>query len=330
MRAAPAAGRGGRRGAPAAAVALLLALGAGACAQVDVPESLPEPTTTTAPPVEAPPPEPDCGNPAASLRPDGPAGTDVPAGSYMADIRERGRLRVGVDVGTLRLSSVDPLTGEFTGFDVDIAREVAAALFDDPDAVQFIGIPSSERENVLRDGDVDLVASSFTATCSRRQRVSFSSEYFRAGQRVLVRDDDPAGSLADLGERGAEVCVSAGSTAIANIQNQPEPHPEIVPAPQRADCLVRLQRGEADAMVTDDAILAGMAAQDPSLRIVGERLSTEPYALGLPPGHREWVRYVNAVLDDVRSSGRWEQLYAEHLADVLGPSSGPPAPVYED
>jgi polar amino acid transport system substrate-binding protein len=315
------------------ALSIALLATASACASVDVPDSLPGPTTSTTAPVQPPEAEPDCGDRTASLRPTGPAGTDVAASSTMATIRQRGRLRVGVDVGTLRLSSVDPLTGDFVGFDVDIAREVARALFGDAnldDRVQFVGIPSSERISVLQDGTVDLVADSFTVTCGRREEISFSSEYFRAGQRVLVRLDDPAESIADLAGSGRNVCVSAGSTAIATIQRLPEPRPEIVTAPQRADCLVRLQQGETDGVVTDDAILAGMAAQDPSLHIIGDRLSTEPYALGLPPDQPDWVRYVNAVLEDVRDSGRWDQLYQQHLADVLGASAGPPAPVYED
>jgi polar amino acid transport system substrate-binding protein len=315
---------------PLALVIALLATAsaASACASVDVPESLPGTSSSTTIAVEPPDPEPDCGDRTASLRPTGPATTDVAANSTMATIRERGRLRVGVDVGTLRLSSVDPLTGDFVGFDVDIAREVASALFGDPDRVQFVGIPSSERVPVLQEGDVDLVASSFTVTCTRRQDISFSTEYFRAGQRVLVRLDDPAESIADLADR--PVCVSEGSTAIANIQALPEPHPTIEPAPQRADCLVRLQQGRTDGIVTDDAILAGMAAQDPGLHIIGDPISAEPYALGLPPDRPDWVRYVNAVLEDVRDSGRWDQLYRQHLADVLGASPGPPAPVYED
>jgi polar amino acid transport system substrate-binding protein len=321
----------GRRATTATAVLIALLAAASACASVDVPDSLPGPTSSTTAPVQPPEAEPDCGDRTASLRPTGPAGTNVPANSTMASIRQRGRLRVGVDVGTLRLSSVDPLTGDFVGFDVDIAREVARALFGGgnlDDRVQFIGIPSSDRISVLQDGTVDLVADSFTVTCGRREDISFSSEYFRAGQRVLVRRDDPAESIADLA--GRPVCVSAGSTAIATIQRLPEPRPEIVPAPQRADCLVRLQEGDTDALVTDDAILAGMAAQDPSLHIVGDPLSAEPYALGLPQDQPDWVRYVNAVLEDVRDSGRWDQLYQEHLADVLGASPGPPAPVYED
>jgi len=309
-----------------------------ACAGVDVPESLPEPTTpTTAAP--APTQAQSCDPLTASLRPGGPATSSPPGGSYMAEIQARGRLRVGVDVGTLQLSAVDPLTGQFEGFDVDIARAVADALRVD---VEFVGIPSSDRVAALTDGpvQVDLVASAFTITCARREDIDFSTEYLHAGQRVLVRSDNPvaraanpAEALQQLGTDDATVCASAGSTAIDNIHNLGlSPEPEIAPAPQRADCLVRLQQGQTDALVTDDAILAGMAAQDPTLAIVrsGEPLSNEPYGLGLPPEHPEWVRYVNAVLEDLRASGRWQSLYDEWLAPRLGASGGPPQPVYED
>jgi polar amino acid transport system substrate-binding protein len=320
-----------------AVAAVLVLAGLGACASVDVPESLPGATTSTTEAPAATDAPPDCGNPVASLRPSGPATSNPPAGGYMAEIKQRGRLRAGVDVGTLQLSSVDPLTGEFEGFDVDIAREVANALGVD---IQFVGIPSSDRVAAVTEGRVDLVASAFTVNCARRAEIEFSTEYFHAGQRVLVRSDNPVlrasspqQALQQLGEAGATICASAGSTAIDNINALGlDPAPTIDPAPQRADCLVRLQRGQTDAIVTDDAILAGMAAQDPSLGIVtnGQPLSDEPYGVGLPTDHPEWVRYVNAMLDDVRSSGRWEQLYNRWLGPLLGASAGPPAPVYRD
>jgi polar amino acid transport system substrate-binding protein len=319
-----------------AAGAAVAVAAAGACVQADVPESLPGPTTSTTEEAAPPEPEPDCGNPVASLRPTGPATTAVPSDSYMAEIRARGQLRVGVDVATLRLSSIDPLTGDFEGFDVDIAREVAAALLGDPDAVAFVGIPSSERVSVLVDEpvdgpvaeQVDLVASAFTPTCTRRVDIEFSTNYYTSTQDVLLRDDDPAASVADLA--GRRICASAGTTTLANIAELPDPAPVPVPAAERADCLVRLQQGEVDGMSTNDTILAGFLAQDPNLRILDADLSTEPTALGLPQGHPEWVRYVNAVLDEVRTSGRWDQLYDQWLADLLGPSPGPPAPTYLD
>jgi polar amino acid transport system substrate-binding protein len=321
---------------PARRTPVALALGAaltavvvaGACVRADVPESLPGPTTTTTEAAAPPEPEPDCGDPVASLRPTGPATTAVAPDSYMAEIQARGTLRVGVDVATLQLSSVDPLTGEFEGFDVDIAREVAAALLGDPDAITFVGIPSSDRVPVLVDGTVDLVADAFTPTCSRREEIEFSTDYYTSAQDVLLRDDDPAATIADLA--GRRICASAGSTTLANIAELPDPAPEAVPAAERADCLVLLQQGEVDGMSTNDTILAGFNAQDPNLRILGVSLSTEPTALGLPPGHPEWVRYVNAVLDDVRTSGRWMALYDQWLALLLGPIEGPPPPTYVD
>ena len=299
----------------------------GGCVQADVPPALDGPTTETTE-APAPVPEPDCGDPVASLRPTGPATADVPAGSYMAEIKAREHLRVGVDTGTLRLSSIDPLTGDFEGFDVEIAREVAIALFGDPNAITYIGIPSSDRVQALVEGQVDLVASAFTPTCSRREEIAFSTDYYTSTQDVLLRDDDEAETVTDLA--GRRICASAGTTTLANIAELPEPAPVPVPAAERADCLVMLQQGEVDGMSTNDTILAGFNAQDPNLRILDANLSSEPTALGLPQGHDEWVRYVNAVLDDVRTSGRWMQHYEAWLADLLPGVEGPPAPTYVD
>lgn len=304
-----------------------LAVG-GACVQADVPPELTGPTTVTTEEPAPPEPEPDCGNPVASLRPTGPATTDVPPGSYMAEIRARGHLRVGVDTATLRLSSIDPLTNEFEGFDVEMAREVAAALFGEPDAIAFVGIASKDRVTVLEEGQVDLVASAFTPTCTRRQTIEFSTDYFTSTQDVLLRGDNDAETIADLA--GARICASANTTTLANIAELPEPAPIAVPAAERADCLVMLQQGEVDGMSTNDTILAGFNAQDPNLHMLDANLSSEPTALGLPQGHDEWVRYVNAVLDDVRTSGAWVQHYEDWLADVLPGIAGPPAPTYRD
>jgi polar amino acid transport system substrate-binding protein len=310
----------------AVVAACVVTAGAAACVQADVPESLPGPTSTTTT-TAAPTAEPACGNPEASLRPAGPATPVVPSGSTMAEIQGRGLVRVGVDTATLRLSSVDPLTGEFEGFDVDIAREVAAALFGDPGRIHFVGIPSSDRVQALVDDRVDMVADVFTPTCSRREEIDFSTNYYTSPQVVLVRDDDPAQTTADLA--GHRICGSAGSTTLARVAEQ-LPEVEAVPAAERADCLVKLQQGEVDGMSTNDTILVGFAAQDPNLRFLSGSLFEEPTAIGLPLGREDWVRYVNAVLDQVRTSGRWTELYNMHLADLLGPTAGPPAPVYLD
>ena len=86
-------------------------------------------------------------------------------------------------------------------------------------------------------------------------------------------------------------------------------------------------------MSTNDTILVGFSAQDPNLRFLEGDLFVEPTAIGVPLGQEDMVRYVNAVLDQVRTSGRWVELYDLWLADLLGaldPGEGPPAPVYVD
>jgi polar amino acid transport system substrate-binding protein len=299
---------------------------------IDVPPDLPGPTTST---TAAPPPSTapiDCGNPVASLRPTGPSTTDVAPGSYMEAIKAQGRLRVGVSPTTLLFSAVKPDTGEFQGFDDDIAREVATALFGDPAKVEFVAIPQTDRIPSLVEGRVDMVASTFSINCARRQDIAFSTEYFTSGQRLLVPKEVTATRLDELGP-DARVCAASGSTSLDVMRSQPVP-PKVVPAASHAECLSLLQQGQIDAVSTDDTILAGMVVQDPNVEIRGGRMTEEHYGLGLPPGHDDWVRYVNGVLENVRSSGRWGEIYNQWLLgpmETINPTTpAPPPAVYAD
>jgi polar amino acid transport system substrate-binding protein len=330
-----ASGRSGR--AVVAGVAgVVLALLASACASTSIPESLPGPvTTTTAPPPPASvPQDPACtdGNVIQSLRPDAAAEEaldtrDFPAGSYMSAIRERGRLRVGVDTSTILFSSVNPQTGQVEGFDVEIAREMAAALFGAGDAIEFVAIPYSARVDALAEGTVDMVVDTFTINCVREDRIDFSTQYFTSSQKLLVRIDDLSTGIEDFGNR--PVCAAAGSTSADNLRALPAPAPRVVEVTEQADCLVLLQQGQVEGISTDDTILAGMQAQDPNVRIVGDAFSAEPYGIGLPPNHPEYVRFVNAALEQVRSSGRWTELYDAWLSALPG-TNQPPSAAYED
>ena len=76
-------------------------------------------------------------------------------------------------------------------------------------------------------------------------------------------------------------------------------------------------------------MLAGDAAQDPYARVIqGERFSDEPYGLGIAEATPEFVRFVNAVLEQIKADGRWKASYNKWLAAALGPAPVPPKPVY--
>ena len=312
---------------------LLLAAMVCGCAHSEDPPVLPTPTL--APPTPAGmtelPPEPvrppgtdddDCDR-TASLRPfDNPAEADA----AVASIRERGRLLVGLDIGSNLFSFRDPITGRISGFDVDIAGEVARDIFGDPGAVEYRILSSADRVVALQNNTVDIVVKTMTITCERRREVNFSTVYFTGFQRILApRNSDIAGP-ADL--PGKRVCVAQGTTSLAKVR-EIDPPPVIVAVVTWADCLVALQQNEVDAVSTDDAILAGLVAQDPYLNIVGPNMAEQPYGIGLNLAKTDLVRFVNGTLERIRTDGTWNTLYRRWLT-VLGPAPTPPEPRYVD
>jgi polar amino acid transport system substrate-binding protein len=311
-----------------AALVAALVVGCGATAPVaestvDVPAPSPAgaAVATSAP---APPAAQSCDTRSLAPGVQPPRG-QVPPGSTMAAIQARGRLVVGVDQNTYLFGFRNPFTGALEGFDIDIAREVARDLFGDPDRITYQVLTSAQRIPALQAGDVDLVVRTMTVTCDRLQQVGFSGVYYQAAQRVLARTDTGITGASTLG--GKRVCATQGSTSISTLLALPSA-PQVVSVADWTDCLVLVQQGQADAVSTDDSILAGLKTQDPYLQVVGDALSPEPYGIGVKLESTDLQRYVNGVLDRVRADGTWAGIYARWLSS-LGPTPAPPAAAYK-
>jgi polar amino acid transport system substrate-binding protein len=290
--------------------------------------TLPPPTPVGMEQLSAKPPLPpddsgqDC-DATASLR---PFPTKAEADAAVADIRARGRLIVGLDIGSNLFSFRDPITGEITGFDVDIAGEIARDIFGAPSHVEYRILSSDERITALQHSEVDIVVKTMTITCDRRKQVNFSTVYLDASQRILASRDSPIAKVADLS--GKRVCVARGTTSLHRIR-QIDPPPVIVSVVNWADCLVAMQQREIDAVSTDDSILAGLVEEDPYLHIVGPNMATQPYGIGINLDNTGLVRFVNGTLERIRRDGTWNTLYRKWLT-VLGPAPAPPVPRYVD
>ena len=291
-----------------------------ALAALGVQASSPSPSSTSAK-------GPRC-NVDASLRPPAamPAPGAMPAGSDMAAIRRRGHLLVGVDQNTRLLAYWNPLTKRFTGFEIDIAHELARAIFGNPNAVEFRALTTDERIPAVQSGEVDLSIDAITITCARKQQVDFSTVYFLARQRLLVRRDSPLSSARDLA--GHRVCATEGSTSLETIEHAA---PRAIPdgVPQRTDCLVALEEGWVPAVTSDDAILLGFKSQDPLTKIVGPSLAPEPYGIAINKRHPDLVRFVNGVLAKLRRDGDWRRLYAKWFGPLTHISPSPPTASYD-
>ncbi|MBL1074277.1 glutamate ABC transporter substrate-binding protein [Nocardia sp. 2] len=260
----------------------------------------------------------------ASLRPGAqPSPGNMPAGSTMATIVASGKVRIGVDQNLYPMGYRDPATGQIAGFDIDIAREIARDLFGDPNKIEMHPIESAQRIPALTSGQVDLVVQTLSATCERAREISFSTTYFAATQRILAVKGSGIASSADLA--GKTVCELPRTTTLDTVLQLPS-RPTIITMNNWLDCLTALQQGQVDAVSTDTPILAGLIAQDPNLELVGETLAVDDFAVGIPKQATDLVRFVNGVLDRIRSDGTWQRLYNARL-NILGPAS-PPAPKY--
>ena len=322
-----------RRSARLAGAALTAVLALGGCGHPPPP---PAPSVLTlAPPTPAGmeqlspepprPPNPDdqgC-DATASLR---PFADRAEADAAVAKIRQRGRLIVGLDIGSNLFSFRDPITGEITGFDVDIAGEVARDIFGNPSRVEYRILASAERIAALQKSEVDIVVKTMSITCGRRKLVNFSTVYLVANQRLLLPRDSTIRQASDLS--GKRVCVAQGTTSLRRIR-QIAPPPLIISVVNWADCLVAMQQRQVDAVSTDDSILAGLMAQDPYLHIVGPSMDEEPYGIGVSLDNTGLVRFVNGTLERIRRDGTWNALYRKWLT-VLGPAPQPPIPRYTD
>jgi polar amino acid transport system substrate-binding protein len=269
--------------------------------------------------------ETDCDREASLLPGPLPPSGAMPTGSTMASIAERGRLVVGVDQNTYLFGYRNPDTGVVEGFDVDIAREIARAIFGDPGRVDLRVVDAEQRESALATGQVDLIVRTYSVTCERKKTVDFSTVYYYASQRILTVKGSGIHSATDLGDK--RVCAVYGTTSLPRLLAL-KPAPEVIGAYNWTDCMLMLQQGQIDAISTDDAVLSGLAKQDPNVEIVGPSMGTEPYGIGISKGHEDLVRFVNGVLDRLRADGTWEHLYDKWLLS-LAPSPGPPPARYQ-
>ena len=243
--------------------------------------------------------------------------------SYMSKLQTNGKIRVGTQEDNTPFSVKIPTTSKWEGFDVDVARELAKAIFGsaaDPDAfIEYVPVVSATRIPSLTDGKADVIIKTFTITEERKQQIDFSDVYFITGQRILVKKDNTTiKEAADLA--GKTVCAQKGSTSEQNMTKATDGKAKPLLLDSYPACLLALQQGQADAVSTDETILFGLVKQDPNTKIVGKPFSDEPYGIGMKKdsgGDRKgFVAFMNTWVGQLISSGTWAKLYEKHITPV--------------
>lgn len=259
--------------------------------------------------------------PAASL----PRPMAMPDGSTMKKIQDRGRLIVGVSQDKYAIGFLNPLTNELEGFDIEMAKAMAKAIFGNENKLQIVAVSSAERIPLIKAGKVDMVISTFTINAKRKEEINFSEVYYMSGQKILVHKDSAAKSIADLS--GQRVCAPKGSTSAKNILTA-NPAAKLVETVEFTDCLVLFQMRQVEAISTDDVILAGLAKQDPFAKVIGSGFTAEPYGIGMSKDQPDLVRFANGVLVQMKSDGTWKRIYDKWFGSMG--AAEPPRGTYVD
>ncbi|MGK5627675.1 glutamate ABC transporter substrate-binding protein [Streptomyces sp. URMC 123] len=236
----------------------------------------------------------------------------------------RGRLVVGAKEDQPYLGEKDPASGAYSGFDIEIARMLAASLGFDPAGIEFRTIASANRETALQNGQIDYYVGTYTINDMRKRLVGFAGPYYMAGQSLLVRaDEKDINGPRDLD--GRKVCSAAGSTPLQRIQRE-YPRARAVAYDSYSVCVDNLLAYQVDAVTTDDTILMGYAAKVPEeLKVVGTPFSQEPYGIGVPRSDNALRLALDDALEAHQRNGDWTKAYDATLGLSGVPAPRPPA-----
>jgi len=224
----------------------------------------------------------------------------------LEDVKVRGYLNCGVNPGLVGFASPNEV-GEWVGFDVDLCRAVALAVFGRADAVKFVPLESKERFNALSSNQIDVLSRNSTWTFSRDVglRLDFVGVSYYDGQGFLISKDADIQSALDLG--GARICVEANTTTELNLSDYFQAR-KIKYLPVRIenplDGKTRYLAGECDVYTADASALAATRAtfERPSNHLIlPEVISKEPLGPVVRHGDNQWADIVrwtlNALID---------------------------------
>ncbi|MFF8598328.1 glutamate ABC transporter substrate-binding protein [Streptomyces sp. NPDC015232] len=252
------------------------------------------------------------------------SGFSLPDSATWNRAKKRGRLVVGVKEDQPYMGEKDPASGTYSGFDIEIARMMAASLGFDPAGITFRTIASANRETALQNGQIDYYVGTYTINDKRKKLVGFAGPYYQAGQSLLVRtDEDDIHGPADLA--GKRVCSAAGSTPYQRIQKD-YPRAELVAYDTYSVCVDNLLTYQVDAVTTDDTILMGYAAKVPDeLKLAGKPFSKEPYGIGVPRSDTALRFALDDAIAAHEKNGDWKKAYDVTLGLSGVPAPAPPA-----
>jgi putative glutamine transport system substrate-binding protein len=231
----------------------------------------------------------------------------------LAQIKEDKKIVFGVKYDTRLFGLKNPSTGKVEGFDIDLSKALAEEMFGKEVVPEYKEVTSKTRVGLLNNGKIDAVVATMTINEERKKEVDFTDVYFDAGQSLLVKKGSEIQGIEDL-TKDTTVLAVKGSTSAINIREK-APDAKILEFENYAEAFSALKAEKGDALTTDDAILYGMAEEDPSFELVGGTFTEEPYGIAVKKGNAELVEELNKALQSLKDSGKYDEIKAKWIKE---------------
>lgn len=249
----------------------------------------------------------------------------VSANKWASKIKQAGSLRLGGTQTSNLFSLLNEKDSKLRGFDAGVAQLLTRYILGDGSKFQFTQVTSSTREQVLVNGQVDVVLATYSITPARAEKIAFAGPYYASQAGVLVKSTNQAvQSYNDLA--GKRTATQAGSTGPA-ILAQFAPKAVVQEFQTHQEAVDALRQGRVEAYVTDYTLLLNVLSQGTGdARLAGAPFGAQdPYGIGLPKDS-DGVAFVNAFLKKIQADGTWAKLWTISIGQRTGSTAVPTPP----
>lgn len=226
----------------------------------------------------------------------------------LAEIKSSGVIKIGIREDVPPIQYRDK-KGELVGIDPDLGQALARALGVKPDWTILAG--PKFREELLLQGKVDVVISSFSITRERLEVIAFSNPYFTTGLAIMIKAGDQTRIRSYKDLAGQTVTATRGSTG-EKLISELVPDANFFVVTAIPETYAALKSGKADALINDKVFLDHYAAQNPDLYVLDGTLSADQYGIGVNKADQDLLEYINDFLTKLKADGKLAQLIGRY------------------
>lgn len=220
--------------------------------------------------------------------------------------KDRGMFIVGVSSDSEPFGFLNS-ENKYDGYDVDIAKKIALSVFGKEDAIEFVDIPNGKSISAVSSSKVDFLIDAMTITPQRQITIAFSEPYYTTGQAIMVKQNSPIHTVKDLNRRKVIVLLN---TTSEHTPRKLAPAAILLGFKTREECFRAFKNNEADAMISDEALLKSFVKKNSGFKILPQKLSVEPYGIAVKNTDeaKALKETINGVLRQMKSDGSLEEL----------------------